>query len=246
MGLPPEEPPAGAPEWVVTYGDMMSLLLTFFILLAAFSEIKSPETKERIIESIVEQFGDVTALRDFLASKTLNRTDKPVGDKVESENVPTTDRMMGAAGSLGTPGRSSAVETIRDGKRQIVGGAPLFAPGSATLLPEAKSSIHAIAEGLRGKWHLIDVQGFVPTGNHPFASAFADPVELAFSRAAAVADYLADHEGIPRSILRISVAAPRESDMMAESQAEKDSLERVVITTLESSRGNYENPPAPQ
>ncbi|MCA9240906.1 MAG: flagellar motor protein MotB, partial [Planctomycetales bacterium] len=30
-----EEPPPGIPEWVVTFGDMMSLLLTFFIMLVS-------------------------------------------------------------------------------------------------------------------------------------------------------------------------------------------------------------------
>ena len=39
-------PPPGVPEWVVTYGDLMSLLLCFFILLAAFSEIKQERAKE--------------------------------------------------------------------------------------------------------------------------------------------------------------------------------------------------------
>ncbi|MEO1994779.1 MAG: flagellar motor protein MotB, partial [Planctomycetaceae bacterium] len=29
----------GVPEWVVTYGDMMSLLLTFFIMLVSLSEV---------------------------------------------------------------------------------------------------------------------------------------------------------------------------------------------------------------
>jgi len=33
----------GIPEWVLTYGDLMSLLLCFFILLAAFSELKKEE-----------------------------------------------------------------------------------------------------------------------------------------------------------------------------------------------------------
>ncbi|MBL4886213.1 MAG: flagellar motor protein MotB, partial [Planctomycetaceae bacterium] len=33
-----DEPP-GVPEWVVTYGDMMSLLLTFFIMLVSLSEV---------------------------------------------------------------------------------------------------------------------------------------------------------------------------------------------------------------
>ena len=29
----------GAPGWVVTFGDMMSLLLTFFILLLSFAKL---------------------------------------------------------------------------------------------------------------------------------------------------------------------------------------------------------------
>ena len=33
----------GAPRWMVTYGDMMSLLLTFFILIVSFSSIQEVE-----------------------------------------------------------------------------------------------------------------------------------------------------------------------------------------------------------
>ena len=36
----PEDEAPGVPEWVVTYGDMMSLLLTFFIMLVSMSELK--------------------------------------------------------------------------------------------------------------------------------------------------------------------------------------------------------------
>ena len=34
---PPEEPPKGAPAWTATFGDLMNLLLCFFVLLYAFS-----------------------------------------------------------------------------------------------------------------------------------------------------------------------------------------------------------------
>jgi chemotaxis protein MotB len=34
-----DEPKKGAPEWMTTYGDMVTLLLCFFVLLFAFSEI---------------------------------------------------------------------------------------------------------------------------------------------------------------------------------------------------------------
>ena len=52
---PPDEP--GIPEWVLTYGDLMSLLLCFFILLAAFSEIKKPREYKQLIESINNAMG---------------------------------------------------------------------------------------------------------------------------------------------------------------------------------------------
>ena len=36
----------GAPEWVVTFSDMMSLLLTFFILLLSFSTLDNRRVRE--------------------------------------------------------------------------------------------------------------------------------------------------------------------------------------------------------
>ncbi len=39
-GKRPKKQPPGVPEWVVTFGDMMALLLCFFILLQMFSELK--------------------------------------------------------------------------------------------------------------------------------------------------------------------------------------------------------------
>ncbi len=40
--LPPEEPP-GAPEWMLTFSDCMTLLLTFFVLLMTFSGMGDSE-----------------------------------------------------------------------------------------------------------------------------------------------------------------------------------------------------------
>jgi len=39
----------GAPGWVVTFGDMMSLLLTFFILLLSFASME--QAKFQVIAS---------------------------------------------------------------------------------------------------------------------------------------------------------------------------------------------------
>src|SRR4051812_31722328 len=50
-----DDPPAGAPEWVVTYGDMMSLLLTFFIMLVSTSELKKDDAKFRSMLNAIHQ-----------------------------------------------------------------------------------------------------------------------------------------------------------------------------------------------
>ncbi len=58
-GAPPEQPPPeeeGLPPWVMTFGDMMSLLLTFFILLFSMSELEV-EKFRLAAESIRSGFG---------------------------------------------------------------------------------------------------------------------------------------------------------------------------------------------
>ena len=49
MSKKKKKAPEGAPEWMVTFGDLMSLLLTFFVLLFSISEIKS----EKIFDVVV-------------------------------------------------------------------------------------------------------------------------------------------------------------------------------------------------
>ena len=52
-----KKPAPGVPEWVVTFGDMMSLLLCFFILLQMFSELKKDREYQRVVTAIKEAFG---------------------------------------------------------------------------------------------------------------------------------------------------------------------------------------------
>lgn len=46
----------GAPDWVVTFGDLMSLLLCFFVLLLSFSEMDKAKYKE-VAGSLEKAFG---------------------------------------------------------------------------------------------------------------------------------------------------------------------------------------------
>ncbi len=52
-----EEKPAGAPAWMVTYSDMVTLLLTFFVMLLAMASFESPGRVDKVIESLRRAFG---------------------------------------------------------------------------------------------------------------------------------------------------------------------------------------------
>ena len=50
-------PPEGAPAWMLTYGDMMTLLLCFFVLIVSFSEIKKEDEFLAVVREIQKAFG---------------------------------------------------------------------------------------------------------------------------------------------------------------------------------------------
>ena len=51
-----EEQKAGAPEWLATYGDMMTLLLVFFVLLFSMSSLDSQRYKA-VVQSLSGSLG---------------------------------------------------------------------------------------------------------------------------------------------------------------------------------------------
>ena len=52
----------GVPPWIVTFGDMMALLLCFFILLQMFSELKQEREYQRVITAIKDAFAQAEHL----------------------------------------------------------------------------------------------------------------------------------------------------------------------------------------
>lgn len=120
-----EEEEEGAPAWVVTFGDLMSLLLCFFVLLLSFSEMD--RNRYRVVSGSVKNAfgiqrkkpifdspkGSKMIAREFDQSVVLTKIDdiiKPIIDElddefeefkgyveVESTENQVTIRMMGEA-----------------------------------------------------------------------------------------------------------------------------------------------------
>ena len=104
-------PPEGAPAWVVTYGDMMSLLLTFFSLLVALSEIKTEQKWRAIVDEVHRAFG-----RDSGGGKEATRfIDMPLTTQLAMLEVRQHRRKRIA--DVQEVDRGPRVIEIRDGQR---------------------------------------------------------------------------------------------------------------------------------
>ena len=85
----PEEPQEeGAPAWMNTYGDMVTLVLTFFVLLFAFSTVDAQKWKE-----IVQSF---SGNRAFTAIDMVNPPDASYGDLEEILASPGSEKTPNA------------------------------------------------------------------------------------------------------------------------------------------------------
>ena len=61
-----DDPPPSVPEWTVTFGDLMALLLTFFVMLLSMSEFKNNSKFRNVAESMERRFGQGQASGEFV------------------------------------------------------------------------------------------------------------------------------------------------------------------------------------
>jgi len=192
-------PPAGAPEWVMTYGDLMSLLLTFFILLVAMSEIKKEDQFKAVVEEVKKAFGMKGG-----GGKLPTKDDPELSLMERLEQIEMQQRTktkISNSQDPGMEGREPQVTTIREGKKFQIGGRVIFEQDSVTLTDLAKRQLHQIADKIRGENNKVEVRGHAAAGE-----VGNDPDELwmlSVRRAKTVMDYLTDEAGIRRERIRL-------------------------------------------
>ena len=207
MAAVQEEEQAGIPEWVVTFGDMMTLLLTFFVLLFSMSELKQDQSIA-LIESLRRQFGNETSPQSmmpgrFPASKSaLNRLPS-LGRARRLDTLRGGDKVRAPVGD------HPRVTYIRPADESARGGVIDFEEGSSQLAPSQRDKLRMIAGIIGGKPQKIEVRGHTSSRPlHP-GSPFATHWDLAYARCVQVMQRLIQ-EGVNPKRIRISVAAEYE------------------------------------
>lgn len=159
-------------QWIFTYGDMVTLLLVFFVLLLTFCK-----TDVEKFKSVAESFKPVPPGTPFFLSGNPSVLDQ-VAREAETVEIPEEQFV-----SLDDRG---VVVSFKD--------SALFAPGSARLLPKAIDSLGKFVKFLYALPNDLIIEGH--TDDRPSRSTqFPSNWELSSARASAVARFF-QREGL--------------------------------------------------
>lgn len=198
----------GIPEWVVTFGDLMSLLLCFFILIQMFSMPKQDIEYQRVITAVRDAFGYVGGIG------VLPVDDPPLKSLVETlETMAVRDsrdqRKVSANQTPGVDGPHMRVTKVRDGMIFTIGGPTTFEPGSAEVRESVRREILGLVPLLQGRQNKIEIVGHASRKYLSADSPHADLDELSYARAVAVMEVLAE-AGIDDRRFRLKAVGTRE------------------------------------
>lgn len=145
------DPPAplGVAAWMVTYGDMMTLLLCFFVLLFIFSKT-DVEKYRSAIGSIQEAFGVQNKRPEspFHAySPSPNEAVERIISEAESDLFSTIQEVVSEIVETNPDfNQSMRVETEESGVKFTVRNNKLFLPGTAYLHQDARQLLRPVLE----------------------------------------------------------------------------------------------------
>lgn len=197
-----EEDAMGIPEWVVTFGDMMSLLLTFFIMLVSLSEMKEEEKYQAMVSSMRQQFGYDSSAKSVVPGMARPRNSN-VSQMSTAGRAKRMDEHNGGDKVKAPVGDNPQVRIVRPGQQTTVGTKLHFEADQIELSEENRQVLRGQIWELRGKPQKIEIRGHAVRSHDESAT---DNWQLAYQRAHRVMQYLVDDLKIDEKRIRISSA----------------------------------------
>jgi len=172
--------PPTSPGWMVTYGDIMTLLLTFFVLLISYSTIKE-EAFRRALSSFQEALGLLPQERSVIRFEDIPAVRL-------SPAIPAHEIIRRLRHSIYAAGLKDTmkIEEEEEGIRITIQSPILFDSGKADLRPDASPVLNELIAILNESPHTVVVEGH--TDNVSINTArFPSNWELSTARAISVA-----------------------------------------------------------
>src|SRR5580658_2505712 len=182
---------AGMMRWLLTYADMITMLLALFIILFAISTISSVKF-QRLARQISGGFNSTDAINNPPNGGTVG-TDK---GQTEEANMASIKSQLDRYIAQRNLQQKVRTQITRSGLViTLLSDKAYYNSGSAELRPETKQLLDAVAGQIRHVRNDVRVEG--NTDNVPIAtSSYPTNWELSAARSTNVTRYLVEHDKI--------------------------------------------------
>ncbi len=208
-----EERRSGPAGWMVTFSDLSTLLLTFFVLLLSMSSMDDRKLKSMFSNFtsscgilLFKEYGEIYQPREVLIQGiTQKLKDALVVRKAEDPMEDLTADMEQEL--LKTVGGRLEVEYFKEGFKLVFGHELLFETGSAELREDMEPVLEKLARFMEYTDYQIYIDGHTderPVRGGPYGSNR----ELSLARAAAVMDYLVKEKGLEGAAIALGGYGP--------------------------------------
>jgi chemotaxis protein MotB len=219
---------AGMMRWLLTYADMITLMLALFIILFSISTINKVKL-QRLVRDLGGGFNSQDAINNPPNGMTTSATkDQLQAMQAQLQSYVSSNQLQ------------NKVQTRiqQDGKKRelvitLLSDKQLYDSGSADLKPETKRILDEVYKQLKSTQNEVRVEG--NTDNVPIDDAqFPSNWELSAARATGVARYMVEQDGLaPRRISALGYGEyrPRVPNDTDAHRAENRRVDVVILDT---------------
>jgi len=187
-----DDPPPSAPFWMLTYSDMVTLMLTFFVLLVSFSNMD--EVKFGAAANSLK--GALGVMKNYPSPvQTRSISLSEAGEKFEKEVRENIGQLQEAAQKMGMEDQIQ-IKYTGSGLLIRMGDKVMFDVGKAELKPMAYPLLDIIGDMIKDKSKEVLVSGH--TDNVPINTPlYPSNWELSLARAMTVVKYMINQSDVP-------------------------------------------------
>ncbi|HHY20899.1 MAG TPA: flagellar motor protein MotB [Bacilli bacterium] len=201
----PQKRESGAPRWMVTFSDMVTLILVFFILLFSMSVVDAEKFR-----AIAESFQQRNIFEYLPSAIPFDGLDKNTD---ESPKNPFDDGNFGGQGEVDMDELVKEVQSFLEANQltDVISATKddrgvvlvlqeriLFETGEAEIISEAKPFLDKVGSLLKAIPNTVEVEGHTdsrPISNYRYPSNW----ELSGARASSVIRYIAGNHQLEQS-----------------------------------------------
>jgi chemotaxis protein MotB len=228
-------------RWLLTYADLITLLLVFFIVLYSMSSVNQKKF-EGLSQSLAIIFGNVGRSGVLEGGRSVIPGNMHFKEKLNMQN--TEERVKRLIAQMGLQGKVTTSYQER-GLVISIKDTVLFLSGSADLMDNAQQIIARVGQILAKMPNSIRVEGHTDN-DYIHNERFFSNWELSTSRATNVLQYLIARTGIEPGRLSAAGYGEYRPKVPNTSDENKALNRRVDIVLLSSEFTKFEPPPLPQ